>query len=167
MTKIHCFRIYSDAWFIVQQMAVATPAWVLINLDYTSYLCTQAQLPSSSYGICFQAPYLMEEHQWKVRKPRFSIFSAFLNCCVGNPWASQELSFLIYKMEELGSPGGSNGKESACNPGDLGLIAGSGRSPGEGNGYPLQLCCLENSTGRGAWWAIVHAVTKSGTRLSS
>ena len=49
-------------------------------------------------------------------------------------------------MEELGSPGGSNGKESACNPGDLGLIAGSGRSPGEGNGYPLQYSCLENST---------------------
>ena len=39
-------------------------------------------------------------------------------------------------MEELGSPGGSNGKESACNPGDLGSSAGSGRSPGEGNGYP-------------------------------
>ena len=50
--------------------------------------------------------------------------------------------------------------------GDLGSICGSGRSPGEGNGYPLQYSYLENPTGRGAWWAIVHGVTKSRTRLS-
>ena len=46
--------------------------------------------------------------------------------------------------------GGSDGKESACNSGDLGLIPGSGRFPGEGNGYPLQCSCLENSMDRGA-----------------
>ena len=55
---------------------------------------------------------------------------------------------------------------SACNVGDLGLIAGSGRSPGEGNGNPLQYSCLENSMDGGAWWATVHGVTKSRTRLS-
>ena len=44
-----------------------------------------------------------------------------------------------------GFPSGSDGKESACNARDLGLILGSGRSPGEGNGYPLQYSCLENS----------------------
>ena len=49
--------------------------------------------------------------------------------------------------------GGSNGKESACNAGDLGSIPGAGRSPGEGNVYPLQYPCLENSMDRGAWWA--------------
>ena len=47
--------------------------------------------------------------------------------------------------------GGSDGKESACNAGDPGLIPGSGRSPGEGNGNPLQYSCLENSVDRGAW----------------
>ena len=46
----------------------------------------------------------------------------------------------------------SDDKESACNTGDPGLIPGSGRSPGEGNGYPLQYSCLENSVDRGAWW---------------
>jgi len=51
----------------------------------------------------------------------------------------------------LGLPGGSNGKESTCNAGNLGLIPGLGRSPGEGNGYPLQYSCLENSIDRGAW----------------
>ena len=47
-----------------------------------------------------------------------------------------------------------------------GLILGSGRSPGEGNGNPLQYFCLENPTDRGAWWAIVHGVAKSRTQLS-
>ena len=63
-------------------------------------------------------------------------------------------------------PGGSNGKESACNAGDLGLIPGLGRPQGEGNGYPLQYSCLENSKDRGVWWATVHGVTKSWTQLS-
>ena len=57
-------------------------------------------------------------------------------------------------------------KESACNGGDLGLIPGLGRSPGEGNGTPLQYSCLENSTNSGAWWAIVHGVSESRTQLS-
>ena len=48
-------------------------------------------------------------------------------------------------------PGGSDDKESACNAGDLSLIPGLRRSPGEGNGYPLQYSCLENSMDRGAW----------------
>ena len=60
----------------------------------------------------------------------------------------------------------TDGKESACSAGDLGMIPGSGRPPGEGNGYPLQYSCLENSMERGAWWATVHRVAKSWTRLS-
>ena len=55
------------------------------------------------------------------------------------------------------------GKESTCNAGDLGLISGSGRAPGEGNGNPLQYSCLENPMSRGAWQATVHGVTKSWT----
>ena len=58
-------------------------------------------------------------------------------------------------------PVGSESKESGFNVGDLGLIPGSGRSPGETNGNPLQYSCLENLMDRGAWWAIVHGVTKS------
>ena len=55
---------------------------------------------------------------------------------------------------------------SACNAGDLGLIPGSGRFPGEGNGNPLQYSYLENPTDGGAWWVTVHGVPKSQTRLS-
>ena len=57
-------------------------------------------------------------------------------------------------------PGGSDGKESAHNVGDLGLIPGSRRSSEEGNGYPLQYTCLEKSTDRGACWATVHSVAE-------
>ena len=67
----------------------------------------------------------------------------------------------------LGCPGGSDGKESACSAGHLGLTSGSGRSPGEGNGYPLQYSCLENPMGREAWWATVHGVAKSQTCLNN
>ena len=65
-----------------------------------------------------------------------------------------------------GFSGDSEVKASACNVGDLGSIPESGRSPGEGNGNPLQYSCLENPMDRGAWWAPVHGVAKSQTRLS-
>ena len=74
------------------------------------------------------------------------------------------MSYLVISFVDF--PGGSDGKASACNAGDLGLIAGWGRSLEEGNGKPLQYSCLENSMDRGAWWAAVHGATKSWTRLS-
>ena len=57
-------------------------------------------------------------------------------------------------------PRGSDGKVSACNAGDPGSSPGSGRSPGEGNGNPLQCSCLGNPMDRGAWWDTVHGVAK-------
>ena len=70
------------------------------------------------------------------------------------PWRRDRLPTPVF----LGFPGGSAGKESAYNAGDLGLIPGLGRSPGEGNGYPLQYSDLENSLD-----CIVHGVSKSQT----
>ena len=61
----------------------------------------------------------------------------------------------------MGFPSSSYGKEPTCNVGGRGSIPGLGRSPGEGNGNPLQYSCLENSMDRRAWWATVHAFTKS------
>ena len=66
-------------------------------------------------------------------------------------------------MIKRGFPGGSDGKGSACNAGDLDSIPGLGRSPSRGNGYPLQYSGLENSMDRGAWQATVHRVAKSQT----
>ena len=59
-----------------------------------------------------------------------------------------------------------DGKEPACSEGDLGWIPGLGRTPGVGDGNPLQYSCLEHSTNRGAWRATVHRVSKSQTQLS-
>ena len=66
----------------------------------------------------------------------------------------------------MGFSSGSDGKESACNTEDPGSTPGSGRSPGEGNGNPLQNSCLENPMNREAWQATVHGVTNSQTQLS-
>ena len=63
-------------------------------------------------------------------------------------------------MVPRGFPHSSVGKESACNAGDLGSIPESGRSPGEGDGNPLQYSCLENPMDRGAWWATVHRASR-------
>ena len=74
------------------------------------------------------------------------------------------LDYLLHTPDLLGFPDGSVSKESACNAedaGDVGSISGSGRSPGEGNGNPLQHSCLENFMDRGAWWATVYRVTKA------
>ena len=78
------------------------------------------------------------------------------------PWRRDKLPTPVF----LDFPGGSDGKESACNVVDLGLIPGFGRSFGQGHGNPLQYFCLENSEDTGAWQATVHGVTKSQTRLS-
>ena len=67
----------------------------------------------------------------------------------------------IFHLVICDFPGGSDGKVSAYNAGDPGSIPGSGRSPGEGNGNPLQYSCLENPMGGGAWWAAVHEVAES------
>ena len=72
---------------------------------------------------------------------------------------------LIYSLfiGTWGFLGGSDSKKSVRNAGEPGLIPGLGRSPGEGNGNPVQYSCLENPMDTGAWWATVHGVTRSQT----
>ena len=74
------------------------------------------------------------------------------------PWRMDRLPTPVF----LGFPGGSDGKESACNVGNLGSVPQLGRSPGEGHGNPLQCTSLDNPMDREVWQAIVHGVTKSG-----
>ena len=73
------------------------------------------------------------------------------------------LAFCCVARIALDFPGCPDSEESACSMGELGSISGLGRCPGEGNGYPLQYSCLENSMDRGAWWATVHGVAESWT----
>ena len=75
-------------------------------------------------------------------------------------WLVTEVIQFDLHFEKMGFPAGLDGKESACNAGDVGLIHGWGRSPGEGNDNPLQYSCLENSMDRGAWWAKAHRLQR-------
>ena len=82
----------------------------------------------------------------------------------GSLSSSSTLSFIYIILYILwGFSGGSDGKESACNVRDLGSVPGWGRSPGGGQGNPLQYSCLENPMDRGAWQGAVHGVTKGQT----
>ena len=76
-----------------------------------------------------------------------------------------EMRILTLNMLSYVTEFGSDGEESACSVGDLDLILGLGRSPGEGNGKPLQYSCLENPMDRGAWQATVHGVAMRQTQL--
>ena len=96
------------------------------------------------------------ERKGKERKRMHSVRNA----------APQSNQFYRLPIFYLGFPGGSEDKASACNAGDPGSIPGLGRSPGEGNGNPLQYSCLEYPMDRRAWWATVHRVAKSRTQLS-
>ena len=82
-------------------------------------------------------------------------------------WFFYVLGSGLPTLMRLVFPAVSDGKESACNAGDLGLIPGLGRSLGDGNDNPLQYSCLENFLDRGVWQAIVHGVTESQTQLSN
>ena len=76
-------------------------------------------------------------------------------------------NYLALKVNGVGFPGGSVVQNLPANAGDTGWIPGSGRSPGGGNGNPLQYSCLENPMDRGAWWAAVYGVAKSQTQLKN
>ena len=91
----------------------------------------------------------------------FEIFDLGLKFCVSIGGFLRDC-ILVFKV----FPGGAEVKGSACSVGDLGLIPGSGRSPGDGNGNPLQYSCLENPMDGGAWWATVHGVSNIQTQLS-
>ena len=78
-------------------------------------------------------------------------------------WFFSFATFVCYLYYISGFPGSSDGKESACSAGDLGSVLELGRSPGEGNGNPLQYFCPENSMDREAWQATVHGVSESDT----
>ena len=113
--------------------------------------------------------WLRQECAWQLevtmRKPKgFNALNCFQINRVTIRWEMSWTQPYFHTRIEMG--GGSDGKESACNAKDLGLIPGLERSPGEGNSYPLQYSCLENSMDGGAWQAAAHGVAKSQTWLT-
>ena len=132
-------------------------AFFIVQFSYP-YMTTGKYTPNSAFlyvdhGSGLIGEQIMAEFQDSFRLSTSFCLKLVLIYWLPNPW--------------LGFPGGSAGKESGCNAGDLGSIPGLGRSPGEGNGYPLQYSCLENSMDRGAWQATIYGVAKSQTWLST
>ena len=106
----------------------------------------------------------MALHEWCSGE--FFMATAEVNCVWPFLTATFEKSGGSWAGEATGSSRCLCGKEPAAKVGDSGLIPGSGGSPGEESGTPLQYSRLENPTDRGAWWAAVQGVTKSRTRLN-
>ena len=114
----------------------------------------------SSCGTLAQLPCGM----WDLPGPRVEPVTPALEGEFLTPGPPRKWLYLVPTFIWVwGFLGGSDSKESSCNVGDLGWISGSGRSPGKGNGYPLQYSCLGNSMDRGVCRAIVHRVAKSQT----
>ena len=100
-----------------------------------------------------------------IKQVLLGAWACVLEVHTENVRGSVNAVFILYAPHLWkGFPGGSDGNESACNARDLGSIPGLGRSPGGGQGNPLQYSCLENPLDRGAWRATVHRVTQSWTR---
>ena len=131
---LKCY-LYNPGWVnaTVWNAGVIRPLWVLVSIPWNYELYNNENFPlpwCDSYDVD--------------------------NDVRGLPAVSFLLQFL-YNVVFF--PGGSERKASACNARDLGSIPGSGSSPGEGNGNPLQYCCLENPVDGGAWWATIHRIT--------
>ena len=121
----------------------------------------------SNLGLCIAGRFFTI---WATRKALNT--QRRKGCCWFQSSVHDRHPFLLFtepsvlNTKHVGFPGGSDSKESACNAGDPDSILGLGRSPGEGNGNPLQYSCLENPVDREPWWAAVHGVAKTQTQLS-
>ena len=118
---------------------------------------------SAREGIGYPLQYSRASLVVQLVKNPPAMQKTWVNPCVGKiPWRRDRLPTPVF----LGFPHRSDGKESACNVGDLGLIPGLGRSPGGGHGYHATILAWRIPMDREAWWATVLGVTKSQTRLS-
>ena len=154
-------QLFATPWTTACQASLS----FTISQSLLKLMSIESMMPSNHLILCL--PLLLlpsvfpsirifsSESALHIRWPKYWSFSLSIS-------PSNEYSWLI-----LDFPGGSDGKASAYNAGGPGSIPASGRSPGEGNGDPLQCSCLQNPTDRGPWRATVHRATKSWTPLSS
>ena len=148
-------------------MDCSTPGFLLSTISWSLFKLIPFESVMSSNHLILCRPLLLPPSIF----PQIKIFSTKSDFHIMWPkyWSfsfsiSPSNAYLGLTSFTMGFPGGSDGKASACDAGDLGLIPGSGRSPGEGNGNPLKNShsCLGNPMDRGAWRAIVHGVARVG-----
>ena len=143
----------------------ATP-WSVDLID-DGFALTQS--PSTISGVVFSNTDWEGKGKQRCLQSNLNARFSFLYSCLTPFRLSQILEYLTHSFMtwQVFFPGGSDGKASAFNAGDPGSIPGLRRSPGEGNGNPLQYSCLESSMHGGTWWTTVHGVAKSWTLLSN
>ena len=124
-----------------------------------SYPCVQILAAMSKFVDLLELQFLISKIGIVTFILNMVIYTIYFCIVPGTLW-------VLLISSGWGFSGVSEVKAPACSAGDLSLILGLGRSPGKGNGNPLQYSCLENPMDRGAWWAILHKVAKSWTRLS-
>ena len=130
--------------------------WLFASCGHNFGALTSVSYPSSKYSglICFRIDWFdlpVVQGTLKSLLQHYSSKASIL----------RHSAFFLVQLSYPGFPYSSVSKESACSAGDPGSIPGLGRSPGKGNGDPLQYPCLENLMDKGAWWAVVHGVTRS------
>ena len=149
--------------WLVPRLLYGPPRWVLLQTP-------DKNLHTLVLPKCVMSEPMVEwTERWAPDTQGHLVLSLVGGCLQDMIWGAQgPLSLNRMLPPSIGSdfPGGSDGKESTSNAGDPGSTPVSRRSPGEGNGTPLQCSCLENPMDGGAWWATVHGVAKSWTRLS-
>ena len=145
-------------------MWLGSPLGTLIGIFNLTHLKPNPWLPSTLPAVPphLTLPSCSVIHDHSPFTPRAKSSASSYNCT----FKMHTKSDLSYNLS-MGLPGGSVGKESTCSIGDPGSIPGLGRSPGEGNGSPLQCSCLENPINREAWQATVHGVAKVGQDLAT
>ena len=168
---MHTSRPLSQSWQINKQMPMFL---TFLSGSPRRYPKISVGLSWASCAAGTASVVSMEHYQLQIQSQRTQAIGLdlFLPNCVnlGKYLISLNLRFLLNFRTDLriqinliwGFPGGSVVKNLPANAGDVDVIPGSGRSPGEGNGNPLQYSCLENSTDGGAWRATVHGVVRVG-----
>ena len=121
--------------------------WLVLSVCHRETNAIELEIRTGSHTPTFPTTSLLSSQPHTL--PFFPSRKFFLECIISSTKGPIALLNPLLSYE-LGVPGDSDGKESACNAGDPGSICGSGRFPGEGNGYPLQYSCVENSMDRGA-----------------
>ena len=158
------------ASFVYSEFIIASPAFLA-----TTWHFDKLSLTDNWFGFSMFPNKLPREVIWLPGSSFYMpvhVLTHLRNTCLGFRCPSLAESAVGRIWYLIWPPGGaslvgSDGTESACNAGDLSSIPGSGRFPGEGSGYQLQYSCLENSTDRRTWWAIVRGIAKSQTRLTN
>ena len=149
-----CVRVFTCVCLVSCSLTILCPfSWLPPKSGYRS-------VPTQEFFVLYYS-----QNQNRPTS-HFILFSNLHLCHFKNIVKWNHLVCNILKLPFKIFPGGSDGEESTCIVGGPGSISGSGRSPGGLKGYPLQSSCLENPMDRGAWWATIHGVTKSHTRLS-